>query len=129
MSNNSQTNSIESTEPQGAAIEPVESNLGCVVQLLVTTVYNGHSYIAGTIIGNVPLAVARKMESFRTAKIVGVPTPFDSHRARDLNAIENRIPAALGLDPSQWQPACPIPGQASSVFINSVELEALQNGR
>jgi hypothetical protein len=101
----------------------------CAVQLQVAAVYNGHSYPSGTTIGGVPIAVARKMEGFRTARILGVPTPIDSQRVRDLDAIENRIPAGLGLDPVAWQPACPIAGQPSSVFVNTRELEALQNRR
>jgi hypothetical protein len=130
MLKNTQAADIEGRpEMQAAAVDPLESELVCAVQLQVAAVYNGHSYPSGTTIGGVPFAVAKKMEGFRTARIVGVPTPIDSHRVRDLNAVENQIPASLGLDPARGRPACPVAGQRSSVFVNTEELEALQNRR
>jgi len=125
MSKNTQTAQVEAPEAQTIEIETPESELGCSVQLLVAAVYNGHSYFSGTTIGNVPLVIARKMESFRTARMIGAPTRQNSHRPRDLRAIENQVP--FGLDPAQWQPACPVAGQCSSVFVNVEELEELQN--
>ena len=127
MSKNPQTAQIEAPEVQTVEVETPESELGCAVQLLVAALYNGHSYVSGTTIGNVPLAIARKMESFHTAKIIGAHTRLNSPRPRDLSAIENQIPSVLGLDPAKWQPACTVAGQRSSVFVNIEELEALQN--
>ena len=127
MSKNTQTAPIEATEAQGAAVAPPGSELVCLVQLQVAAVYNGHSYPSGTTIGGVPYAIAKKMESFHTARIIGAPARAIASRARDLSAIENRIPGNLGLDPSQWEPACPIVGQRSSVFINTAELDAFRN--
>src|ERR1700730_10774902 len=126
MLKNPQTAQMEAQTVEG---ETPESELGCSVQLLVAAVVNGHSYGSGTMIGSVPLAIAKKMESFHTARIIGAATRLKSHRPRDLSAIENQVPSVLGLDPAKWQPACPVAGQPSSVFVNSEELEAIQNRR
>ena len=125
MSKNPQTTQIEASEAQTVEVETPESELGCSVELLVAALYNGHSYVSGTTIGNVPLAIARKMESFHSARIIGATTRLNSRLPRDLSAIENQVP--FGLNPAQWQPACPVVGQHSSVFVNVEELEELQN--
>jgi hypothetical protein len=128
MLKNTQTAQIEASEAQTVEVETPESELGCSVELLVAALYNGHSYVCGTIIGNVPLAIARKMESFHTARIIGSPARLNSLRpVRDPNAIENQLPS--GLDPSQWEAVHTVPGRRSTTFINTKELEALQNRR
>jgi len=123
----SKNNQGAPTEAHAVEVETPQGELFCLVQLLVDTCYNGRSLPAGATIGNVPHAIAQRMAGFRTARIVGTPHTINSNRPRDLDAIENQIPDSLGLDSSQWQPACPVVGQPSSVFVNLAELEALQN--
>jgi hypothetical protein len=101
-----------------------QEDLVCTIRFTNTTFYNGHTRVAGTMIGGIAHQAAKKLEQLRVVEIVGSPQRND-RQERDLTAIENQTPG--GLNPDIWQPACPVVGQRSSVFINVEELREIQN--
>jgi hypothetical protein len=85
--------------------------------------WNGRTYPAGATLGGIPLLQARKMVEDHRVRILGSFSTREQER--DLSAIENQTSG--NLDPRQWRPSCPMPGQRSAVFVNIAELEAIQN--
>ena len=92
------------------------------VQILRPIDLNGHSYVPGTLIGNLPIATARSLVTQNAARITSESTASLKLRR---TGIEHELPAELS--PTDWEAASPVQGQRSSVFINTIERDALNN--
>jgi hypothetical protein len=118
------THANEASEPSTMILDTPKEELFCTIMLLVSSVYNGHSYCAGTGLGGVPYEVARKMVAHGTAQMVGGPGPKPGRPPRK-TGVEHEVPEYL--DSNVWAPASPNPGQRSHIFINQDELDALKD--
>jgi hypothetical protein len=114
----SKTNTAETNESPSEATH-------ASVQLTRSVDVNGASHLAGTLLGNLPIATARNLVAQNAATIISTSTAATKPRK---SGIEHEIPSGLGLDGNVWEAACPVQGQRSSVFVNTQELEALRNG-
>jgi hypothetical protein len=95
----------------------------CGIEALCNLQYNGHSYLYGTIIGGVPLSVAKKMHASKSARIIGTPASRYSPIS-ETEGIENELPSHL--DPAVYcvAPGGKVVGQKASVFVLRSDVEA-----